>query len=63
MQMNTGNQCGVCFKNFGSAFNLRRHSVVHTKEKPYVCNYCAKGFTQVDTLKSHIKNIHFNQQQ
>ena len=35
--MNVGperNQCGICLKKFQDGYKLKRHAVVHTKEKP-----------------------------
>jgi len=51
-------QCGICFKTFRDNYKLRRHAVVHTKEKPFNCHLCGRGFTQIDSLKGHMKAKH-----
>lgn len=51
-------QCGVCFKSFRDNYKLKRHTVVHTKEKPFACLLCAGRFTQLESLRGHMKNQH-----
>ncbi|XP_043281628.1 zinc finger protein 2 homolog [Venturia canescens] len=51
--------CQVCVRVFSSAALLRRHSVVHTGERPYECPVCKKRFSQVGQLNFH-KNFHEN---
>ena len=51
-------QCGVCFKSFRDNYKLKRHSVVHTKEKRFACLLCAGRFTQLESLRGHMKNQH-----
>ena len=53
-------QCEICFKGFRDKYVLKRHYVVHTKEKPYVCEICNRGYSQHDRLKIHIRTIHQN---
>ena len=50
-------QCNVCKKLFGTPSQVKRHEVVHTKEKPFTCNTCNQGFTQSQDLKRH-QSIH-----
>ena len=52
------NQCGICLKFFRDNYKLRRHAVVHTKEKPYACRLCGKGFTQLESLRGHMTKLH-----
>ena len=54
-------QCDVCFENFRDKYNLKRHYVVHTREKPYTCSLCDGRFTQISSLKQHIKTKHGEQ--
>ncbi len=52
--------CAECGKGFPSQSKLQRHSVVHTKERPFVCNVdgCGRAYTQKGTLDDHILKNH-----
>lgn len=39
-------------------FQIRRHFVTHTREKPFQCNLCYSRFTQSGSLKTHLANVH-----
>ncbi|XP_058470526.1 zinc finger protein 770-like [Solea solea] len=54
-------RCAVCQKSFPSPYKLRRHQVVHTGRKPYMCKVCGKAFTQTVHLKTHLLNVHDSQ--
>ncbi|CDW55851.1 zinc finger protein 236 [Trichuris trichiura] len=45
--------CCNCDKQFGKAYDLRRHMRTHTGEKPYACSYCDRRFALRSTLKRH----------
>lgn len=47
--------CGVCTKDFCSSYKLDRHSVVHTKERPYPCVQCDKKFSTNNQLTRHMR--------
>ena len=50
-----GLQCSVCFKIFRKNFDLQQHKRSHTGDKPFLCPFCEKGFTQKSNLKVHIE--------
>uniref|UniRef100_A0A182WHD4 C2H2-type domain-containing protein n=1 Tax=Anopheles minimus TaxID=112268 RepID=A0A182WHD4_9DIPT len=47
-------QCTECGKWFLDLYFLRRHVLVHTKQKPYKCDKCSKSFTQKASLATHM---------
>ncbi|XP_069172884.1 myoneurin isoform X2 [Procambarus clarkii] len=53
-----GLNCYICGKNFPSQGQLEMHVRVHTGERPFICNYCAKGFVQKVHLRTHLRTMH-----
>merc|ERR1719341_1281507 len=51
--------CRICFKVFGCASGLEIHMRSHTKERPFKCPDCERGFTTKGNLKQH-QAIHNN---
>ena len=46
-------QCAFCTKLFMWKSDLKKHERVHTGERPYICNRCGRGFTQVQHMYTH----------
>lgn len=50
--------CYICGKGFGDSWKLKRHLLVHTGEKPFVCPHCGYAANQKAALKTHILTRH-----
>ncbi|XP_015036874.2 zinc finger protein 888-like isoform X2 [Drosophila pseudoobscura] len=50
--------CNTCGKQFAKPTFLRRHQVVHTKEKSYACETCSLCFSQQSSLQRHKRIKH-----
>jgi KRAB domain-containing zinc finger protein len=48
-------RCTFCNKSFTSATALKRHSFVHTGNRPFICPVCTKSFVRADRLKRHLQ--------
>ncbi|KAK5798873.1 hypothetical protein F5H01DRAFT_266110, partial [Linnemannia elongata] len=46
--------CGWSFKRYE---HLKRHMLVHTKERTFVCDYhgCEKSFSRSDNFSAHLR--------
>lgn len=38
--------------------DMEAHLVLHTGDRPFVCNFCHKGFTQQSSLQAHQESAH-----
>lgn len=50
--------CHICGKKFGRRYDLQRHILCHTDDRPWVCQHCQQGFRRKDALKVHLHRIH-----
>lgn len=53
-------ECFLCGKSVASSYNLRRHMMIHTGERPFGCDMCFKRFREFSDLKKH-RRIHSTQ--
>ena len=44
--------CYFCQKKFWDNSKLEEHIRRHTKETPFFCDFCSKGFSQISSLKT-----------
>lgn len=50
--------CPMCNRMFGTNKDVKRHMVVHTKEKCFLCELCPQTFGRKDHLHRHYKTNH-----
>ncbi|XP_061788694.1 zinc finger protein PLAG1-like [Nerophis lumbriciformis] len=50
--------CDHCERQFYTRKDVRRHMVVHTGRKDFLCQYCAQRFGRKDHLTRHVKKSH-----
>ena len=46
--------CQICFKTFACNSALEIHYRSHTKERPFKCNICDRGFSTKGNMKQHM---------
>nr|QRF78346.1 Sall [Phoronopsis harmeri] len=46
--------CNICFKSFACRSALEIHYRMHTKERPYNCEVCGRGFTTRGNMRQHM---------
>lgn len=54
-------KCEHCDKMFQKQSELRRHTYIHTGEKPYLCKKCGMRFNQTSHLVRHFKRTHLRE--
>ncbi|OUC46194.1 zinc finger, C2H2 type [Trichinella nativa] len=46
--------CNICFKSFACQSALEIHYRSHTKERPFKCQICSRGFSTKGNMKQHL---------
>ena len=54
-------KCPFCNKMFFTRKDVKRHLVVHTKDRDFLCQYCPQRFGRRDHLVRHLKKAHANE--
>ncbi|XP_055296299.1 zinc finger and SCAN domain-containing protein 12-like [Sitodiplosis mosellana] len=51
--------CDICHSKLSSSYNLKRHKMIHSGEKPFECDICKRRFREQSDLRKH-KKVHNN---
>ncbi|CAL1301211.1 unnamed protein product [Larinioides sclopetarius] len=46
--------CLQCSYNTPYKWNMKAHKLIHSGERPFVCNVCKKSFNRKGNLKTHL---------
>ena len=50
--------CKLCSKAYATKDRLESHMLIHTGERPYICQYCGDDFNDVANQRAHEKSVH-----
>ena len=50
-------RCGKCSNTFTTERNMKKHELSHNNGKPHKCPDCGIGFTEIFSIKRHLKNF------
>ncbi len=56
--LNMYESCHVCGRVTNNKSNYDIHMRIHTREMPYVCQTCGKGFAQSNNMYRHCRAVH-----
>ncbi|CAH1774706.1 unnamed protein product [Owenia fusiformis] len=56
--MDKKQKCPECDKRFFTLKDVRRHMIVHTKERDFICEICSGRFGRKDHLVRHLAKYH-----
>uniref|UniRef100_A0AAQ4S3G9 C2H2-type domain-containing protein n=1 Tax=Gasterosteus aculeatus aculeatus TaxID=481459 RepID=A0AAQ4S3G9_GASAC len=52
--------CPICGKPFKFKSLLASHSLIHSDDRPYGCDFCSRSFRRLSHLKRHREVVHAN---
>jgi hypothetical protein len=50
--------CSICHRSYSRSEHLKRHKIVHTRDKPFECPVCTRCFVRRDLLLRHQQTAH-----
>lgn len=50
--------CTLCSYSTSHKNDFAKHKVVHTGERPFVCDVCDTSFPRKDSMKRHLAKVH-----
>ena len=53
--------CSICKKGFKKEKGLKKHMLLHSRERPYSCQDCGKRFRTSTYLRTHCMGVHVNE--
>ena len=52
--------CVICNKRFPYENSLKMHMMLHTGDRPFLCNHCGRGFVNQSALKVGLLSLYFH---
>ena len=50
--------CKTCPKAYATKERLESHMLIHTGERPYICQYCGDTFNDLSNQRAHERSVH-----